>query len=369
MWYPIIGGILLGKKKWRSHDMKHFKLLLIFVLLLVTGCAQKEETPTMSEPVSQNKYLLGTIVNITLYDNLEQKIFDEIFAAIEKIEKEMTINNALNSEVIQINKHAGIDYVQVSDQTFEVIKTGLAYSKLGNGSFDITVGPLVKLWEIGFDNAHVPQEAEINERLTHIDYHKILLDEENHAVKLEDAGMQLDLGGIAKGYAADVAVSIITEHGNKAAIINLGGNVYAYGEKANGAPFKIGVQNPFSPRGDYLGILSVKNKTVVTSGTYERFFEQDGIIYHHILDPKTGYPVENDLESVTIVTDSSMSADALSTMTFVLGLEEGLKLVETLDNVEALFITKDYQLYASSGFLANFELTDDSFVIEQLNES
>lgn len=179
--------------------------------------------------------------------------------------------------------------------------------------------------------------------------------------------MQLDLGGIAKGYAADVAASIIKEHGNQAAIINLGGNVYAYGEKANGDSFKIGVQNPFSPRGAYLGILSVKDQTVVTSGTYERFFEQDGTVYHHILDPKTGYPVENNLESVTIVTESSMSADALSTMTFVLGLEKGLNLVESLDDVEALFITKDHQLYASSGFLNNFELTDDSFTIEQLN--
>ncbi len=347
--------------------MKHLKILLVFVLLLVTGCAKKEKTPTAYEPVSQNKYLLGTIVNITLYDNAEQEIFDEIFSAIEKIEKEMTINNALDSEVIEINQQAGVDYVQVSEQTFEVIKTGLAYSKLGNGNFDITVGPLVKLWEIGFEDAHVPSEEEIKESLEHIDYHKVLLDEENHAVKLEDAGMQLDLGGIAKGYAADVAASIIKEHGNQAAIINLGGNVYAYGEKANGDSFKIGVQNPFSPRGAYLGILSVKDQTVVTSGTYERFFEQDGTVYHHILDPKTGYPVENNLESVTIVTESSMSADALSTMTFVLGLEKGLNLVESLDDVEALFITKDHQLYASSGFLNNFELTDDSFTIEQLN--
>ena len=346
--------------------MKHFKILMIFVLILMTGCTQKEEgsTDVTYEPVSQNKYLLGTIVNITLYDNPEQEIFDEIFTAIEKIETEMTINNAVSSEVIEINRQAGIDYVPVSEQTFEVIKTGLAYSKLGNGAFDITVGPLVKLWEIGFEGAHVPNSAEIEESLTHIDYNKVLLDEENHAVKLEEAGMQLDLGGIAKGYAADVAASIVKKHGNQAAIINLGGNVYAYGEKANGDAFKIGVQNPFSPRGAYLGILSVKDKTVVTSGIYERFFEQDGTVYHHILDPKTGYPVENNIESVTIVTQSSMAADALSTMTFVLGVEEGLKLVESLDDVEALFITKDQKLYASSGFLENFELTDDTFVIE-----
>lgn len=356
--------------------MKYLKSLMLVAVLLTTGCQAKEqvETPNQNlgteqknyEPVSQNKYLLGTIVTITLYDNPEQEIFDEIFNAIEQIEKEMTINNATTSEVISINQQAGVDYVPVSKQTFDVIKAGVYYSQLGNGSFDITVGPLVKLWEIGFEDAHVPNSDEIAQSFTHIDYHKVLLDEENYAVKLEDKGMQLDLGGIAKGYAADVAAQILKEHGNKQAIINLGGNVYAYGEKANGDSFRIGVQNPFSPRGDYLGILSVKDKTVVTSGTYERYFQQDGKIYHHILDPKTGYPVENNLKSVTIVTKSSMSADALSTMSFVLGLDEGMKLIESLSDVEALFITDDQKLYASSGFLANFELTDTSFVIETL---
>lgn len=348
--------------------MKWLKLFVLFTFLLITGCQSKEDISTSNvyEPVSQNKHLLGTIVTVTLYDNPEQEIFDEIFNSMEKIEAEMTINNATTSEVIEINKQAGIDYVKVSKQTFDVIKSGLYYSKLGNGNFDITVGPLVKLWEIGFTDAHVPNSDEIAESLTHINYQKVLLDEENQAVKLEDKGMQLDLGGIAKGYAADVAVEILKKHGNKQAIINLGGNVYAYGEKPNGDAFRIGVQNPFSPRGASLGVLSVKDKTIVTSGTYERYFEQDGIIYHHILDPKTGYPVENNLKSVTIVTESSMTADALSTMTFVLGLDEGMKLVESLPDVEALFITNDQKLYASSGFLENFELTDSNFSIETL---
>ena len=341
--------------------MKRIKHLLFLLLLLLVGCQQKE--PESFEPISQNKFLLGTIVNITLYDNPQQSIFDEIFTAIEEIETKMTINNATTSEIIEINHEAGNKAVKVSQETFDVIKTGLEYSKLSQGRFDITAGPLVTLWEIGFEDAHVPNPLEIEESLTLINYENVELNEDELTVKLTEPNMMIDLGGIAKGYAADVAASILKKHGNQQAIINLGGNVYAYGEKTNKETWKVGVQNPFSLRGEYLGIAKVKNKSIVTSGTYERFFEQDGVTYHHILDPKTGYPVENGLMSVTIIADSSMTADALSTIAFTLGIEEGLKLIESLEDVEALYVTNDKLLYASSGFLNNFELTDQTFSI------
>ncbi len=341
--------------------MKYFKKLVFIFLLLLVGCQQKEEA--LIEPTSENKFLLGTIITITLYDNPQQEIFDEIFAAIEEIETKMTINNANTSEIIEINRQAGVEAVKVSQDTFDVIKAGLDYSEIANGAFDITVGPLVKLWEIGFDDAHVPDDSEIKNSLSLINYKNVELNEKELTVKLTHPHMMIDLGGIAKGYAADVAASILKEHGNKQAIINLGGNVYAYGEKSNHSTWKIGVQNPFSTRGEYLGIASVKDKTVVTSGTYERYFEEDGIIYHHILDPQTGYPVRNNVMSVTIIADSSMTADALSTTAFALGVDEGLKLIESIDGVEALYVTEDKQVYATSGFLDSFELTDESFTI------
>ncbi|MDO4925938.1 MAG: FAD:protein FMN transferase [Turicibacter sp.] len=341
--------------------MKRMKYLLLAFLLVLVGCQQKEVAPV--DPVSENKFLLGTIINITLYDNPQQKIFDEIFDAIEEIETKMTINNAITSEIIEINRQAGQQAVKVSQETFDVIKAGLNYSELAQGKFDITVGALVKLWEIGFEDAHVPSASEIEESLTLINYRNVELNEEELTVKLTQPNMMIDLGGIAKGYAADVAASILSKYGNQQAIINLGGNVYAYGEKANKDTWNIGIQNPNSSRGEYLGIAKVKNKSIVTSGTYERYFEQDGIIYHHILDPQTGYPVENNVMSVTIIADSSMTADALSTTAFALGVEEGLKLIESLDDVEALYVTADKRLYASSGFLDCFELTDESFSI------
>lgn len=342
--------------------MKSIKYYLIALLLILTGCANQKKEISF-DPVTQNKFLLGTVVTITLYDNPEEEIFDEIFNELEKIEKEMTINNAITSEVIEINNHAGIEGVKVSKNTFDVINTGLNYSKLANGAFDITVGPLVKLWEIGFTDARVPSHEEISKALELINYEDVELNEEQLTVKLTKPGMMIDLGGIAKGYAADTAIKILKEHGNQHAIINLGGNVYAYGDKPQDQPWKIGIQNPFLPRGEYLGIASVKNKAIVTSGTYERFFEQDGVTYHHILDPKTGYPVSNNIVSVTIIADNSMVADALSTAAFALGIESGLALIESLDQVEALYITNDNQIYPSSGFMQSFELTDDTFTI------
>ena len=316
--------------------MKSIKYYLIALLLILTGCANQKKEISF-DPVTQNKFLLGTVVTITLYDNPEEEIFDEIFNELEKIEKEMTINNAITSEVIEINNHAGIEGVKVSKNTFDVINTGLNYSKLANGAFDITVGPLVKLWEIGFTDARVPSHEEISKALELINYEDVELNEEQLTVKLTKPGMMIDLGGIAKGYAADTAIKILKEHGNQHAIINL--------------------------RGEYLGIASVKNKAIVTSGTYERFFEQDGVTYHHILDPKTGYPVSNNIVSVTIIADNSMVADALSTAAFALGIESGLALIESLDQVEALYITNDNQIYPSSGFMQSFELTDDTFTI------
>lgn len=341
--------------------MKHFKKLLFIFLLLLVGCQQTEETRI--EPTSKNKFLLGTAITVTLYDNPQQEIFDEIFTAIEDIQTKMTINSENTSEIIEVNRQAGIKAVKVSQDTFDVIKAGLKYSELANGAFDITIGPLVTLWGIGFDDAHVPDDSEIEKSLSLINYKNVELNEKELTVKLTQPHMMIDLGGIAKGYAADVAASILKEHGNKHAIINLGGNVYAYGEKPDQSDWKIGIQNPFSTRGEYLGIVSVKDKTVVTSGTYERYFEEDGIIYHHILDPKTGHPVRNNVMSVTIIADSSMAADALSTTAFALGIDEGLKLIESIDSVEALYVTEDKQMYSTSGFLNSFELTDESFTI------
>lgn len=334
-------------------------LILILFMLSLSSCT-KNQTADNNKPVSESRFLLGTIVTIKIYDNASDKLFDEIFNRLQEIENKMTINGK-NSEVIQVNSKAGKEFVKVSDDTFYVIEKGKYFSELSGGKFDISIGPLVKLWNIGTEVAKVPEKWQIDEKKSLIDYNSVFLNSKEKSIMLKKEEMMLDLGGIAKGYAADEVSKILKENHVKHAIINLGGNILAYGNKPDGSKWKIGIQKPFAPKGDYAGIVSVINKAVVTSGIYERYFEKEGKIYHHILDPETGYPVENNLMSVTIVTDKSLDADSLSTSAFAMGLEKGLNLVEKLNNTEAIFITKDSEIYLTSGLKNAFKLTDKSF--------
>jgi thiamine biosynthesis lipoprotein len=343
---------------------RQLSILLVFVLLVLglSGCAKKEETAVPSEPITKTDYLLGTVVTITIYDSVSEKVLDKALDRIKEIENKMSLNIE-NSEVNKINEKAGIDYVKVSDETFKVIERGKYYSEVSDENFDITVGPLVELWGIGSDHAKLPSQEEIDSAKSLINYEKLLLDKSTKSIKLKDKGMIIDLGGIAKGYSADAVAEVLKENGVEHAIINLGGNILTMGSKPTGEPWKIGIQNPDIERGEYIGIVGVEDKTVVTSGIYERFFEQDGKKYHHILSPFTGYPIENSITGVSIITEKSIDADGLSTSLFALGVEEGLKKAETLEDVEVVFITKDDKVYITSGLKDNFVLTDSNFTL------
>ena len=311
-------------------------------------------------------FFLNSILTLDIYDTgLDNaKINQEVEDRVRELENKMSTKIA-TSEVSKINDNAGIDKVKVSDDTYTVIKEALKYGKISKGKFDITVGNLVDLWGIGTENEKVPSKEEIQKALATVDYNKVEIDDNNKTVFLKDKGMKIDLGAIAKGYVADDIVKILEKDGVKSAIINLGGNVYVYGNKG-GKNFKIGIRNPLSPDpNDYLGIYQSQNESVVTSGVYERFFEKDGKRYHHILSTSDGYPIDNNLISTSIITKSSMDADALSTTTFALGLEEGLKLIENTKNTEAMFITADKKIYMTSGLKEKFELKNSDFTIEK----
>ena len=180
---------------------------------------------------------------------------------------------------------------------------------------------------------------------------------------LEEPGMKIDLGAIAKGYIADEVKKLFIENGITTAIIDLGGNVVVMGDSPTreGGGFNVGIQDPFDSRGTYVAALNLKNQSIVTSGVYERYIEQDGEIYHHLMNPKTGYPFDNELASVTIISDESIDGDALSTVVFGYGLEDGLKYVNDVDNIEAVFITKEKDVYTSAGLAENFSLTNDDY--------
>lgn len=319
----------------------------------------------ISDPVEKTEFILGTIVSLKFFDRASDALFEACFEDLRSIESRMTINdaNASLSEVVKINDNAGIAPVKVSEDTFKVIKSALEYSEMSEGRFDLSVGVIVKMWNIGTELAAIPPATDIAAKLPLVDYHLIVLNEADKTVYLKEKGMVIDLGGIAKGFGADVVAARLTTNGVKSAIVNLGGNVLALGEKPDGSPWRIGVQNPFSERGEYLGIATVKNKTIVTSGVYERYFEENGKRYHHILDTTNGYPVENNLVGVSIIADVSMDADALSTAVFSLGPEKGKALVESIDGIDAIFVFQDKSLVLTEGAKSLFALTDNSFKI------
>ncbi|MBG9773439.1 FAD:protein FMN transferase [Brevibacillus laterosporus] len=346
--------------------MNHkFSLLFFLILsLILNGCVSKtheESVKTAIQPQSESFFIYDTIVTVRVYDDrMTDKHFKELEARMKEIESHLS-RTLQGSEVYRINEQAGKQAVPVSRETYEVIKKSIQFAELSEGRFDPAIGPLVSLWNIGQDNAKVPSEEKLTEALQVIDYHQIVLNDAKRTVFLKQPNMAIDLGGIGKGYAADQIAVYLTEKGFNSAIIDLGGNILALGKKPNENDWIIGIQDPDRNRGNQLGKLKVTNKTVVTSGIYERYFEENGKHYHHILNPATGYPVENNLFSVSIITNESADADALSTTGFALGLEKGMPFMESLPNVEAIFITKDKNVYITSGLKGNWELTNEQY--------
>ncbi len=337
---------------------KKFIAMIMAIALPIglIGCT-KEQT---SEPIGRTEVVMGTVVKVTLYDDGSEEILDKVFKRLAEIENLLSINKE-GTELDELNENAGIKGIKVSDTSYDVIKRGLDYSKLSNGGYDITIGPLVKLWSIGLPGAKVPTQEEIDKTIKNIDYSKVKINPDTKEVFLSEKGMMLDLGSIAKGYATDEVVKILREEGVKQAIVDIGGNLYAMGLKNGDTDWKIGIQNPFDDRGNSLGSVEVSDKTVVTSGVYERFIEKDGVKYHHILNPDTGYPYETEIAAVSIIADKSIDADALSTLIFTKGLDKGLKFVEKLDAVDAVFITNEKKVYITEGLRNNFKITDESF--------
>lgn len=335
--------------------------LLLAAFIFLTGC--QASAPKAVEPQKRTNFLLGTIIEITIFEECEDAVFQKAFDRISKIEKKMTINNAQTSEIINLNANGINRPVSISEDTFQVLEKGIYYSTLSNGSFDISIGSMVKLWNIGTDQAAIPDPVEIQKILPLVNYKDIILNKSNLTAQIRQEGMIIDLGAIAKGYAADEVKRVLLENGVSSAIISLGGNILCVGEKPDGSPWRVGVQNPFDLRGEYLGIMEVKDQSVVSSGDYERYFEKDGVRYHHIIDPSTGYPCNNELTSVSIISDISIDGDGLSTTTFLMGLEKGMEFVENLEGIEAVFVTKDKNVYRTSGVKDAFTLTNKEFKI------
>jgi len=330
-------------------------VLILAIAVLFAACANK--------PVEKQAFLMGTNVTETVYGKNAEQAANAGMSRIKQLESMMTINkdggeiNALNG-MSNVEEKGGD--IKLSPETMFVLKTAKKYSELSGGAFDVTVGPLVKAWGIFTQNPKVLSEDEIKKLLPLVDYKSLSLNESDSTARLLKPGMVVDLGGIAKGFAGDEVVKIYKSLGIKSALVNLGGNVVTLGNKPDGTPWVVGIQNPRAEDGKYIATLKVSNKAVVTSGDYERYFEKDGVRYCHIMDPATGRPADSGLISTTIITDQSINADALSTATFVLGLDKGMKLVESQKGVEAIFVTKDKKVYITPGLKDIFTFDDAS---------
>ncbi|WP_037373316.1 FAD:protein FMN transferase [Anaerovorax odorimutans] len=322
-------------------------ILILIVMISISSCTNPLKIKDKSKVLSQSNFQLDTIVKINLYGWEDEAIFNEVFDEIGRLEKILSVDYE-GSDLDLLCKNAGTKWTTVSPETLEILKTSIYYSELSEGYFDITAGPLISLWNIKDGKGYVPSSEEIEEAKKFINYKDILFQNEKE-VMLKNPGMKANLGAIAKGYIADRVKELLLEKGVKSAIINLGGNILVVGEPPEGGEFNIGVQDPLGETGEAIGILQINDKSLVSSGSYERYFVYEGKKYHHILDPFTGYPSDNNLSGVTVVSEKSTDGDALSTIIFLLGEEKGMKLIESISNTEAVFIDKKGNIQVSTG--------------------
>lgn len=323
-------------------ENKKIKILSITIIIFFICAIGLYNHSTTIEPISKTNIFFDTVITIKLYDCDDEALLDEALSLCEVYE-EMWSRTIDTSEISQINNANGAP-VTVSDETIELLEIGLYYSELSEGAFDLTIAPLSILWDFG-TNTTVPDEEDIETAKAQVDYHQIVI--EGNEVYLTSPDAMIDVGAIAKGYIADLIKEFLIENGVESALINLGGNVLAIGDNVDDTDFQIGIKEPFDDTGSYITSVSINDQSVVTSGIYERYFEVDDVLYHHILDPDTGYPYDNDLIAVTIISEKSVDGDALSTTCYALGLEKGMELIESLEGIEAIFVTQDMNLHYS----------------------
>ena len=315
---------MINKKKIRLVP------LILSLMILCSGCGAEKELPKLSEV----GFYLDTVIILTAYTDDDQVLKD----AMEECSRYEKLLSATieGSDVWRIN-HADGQPVEVSDDTMEVLRCAVRIAELSGGAFDVTIAPVSSIWDFTSGEAVLPDAEKIARAAELVDYTKLEL--EGNTVRLP-AGMMIDPGGIAKGYIADSVKAWLMDKGVRHAILSFGGNVVGIGTKPDGSDWKVGIQDIDKATGEYMLVSRNNGGSTVTSGIYERGFDLDGVRYHHLLSTETGWPVQNELASVTIFSDSSMLGDALSTTAFVLGTEEGTRLIESLEGIEALFIAR-----------------------------
>lgn len=332
---------------WRGRGTRTVAAALALCLAAgaVSGCtpsalagddleASQANVASTTEPLSKTAFLFDTIITLTAY--CDQKLMDEALARCRYFEERFSRTRE-GSDVQRINEAQG-EPVQVAPETADIIAQGIEFGRQTEGLFDITIGAVSSLWD--FKEGMRPTDAQIERALAHVDYRTVSVD--GDTVQLADPEAMIDLGGIAKGYIADDLAALFAEGGCESAIVNLGGNVLVVGSKPDGDPWNVGVQDPNAPTdAAVIAVRQCTDSSVVTSGLYERCFELDGTRYHHILDPRTGYPVDTDLLSVSVASTSSLMCDVYATWMLLLGHDAALAFLSSQDGLEGLVMDLD----------------------------
>lgn len=319
----------------------------VLICFTLCGCSETEYEKSL--------FAMDTIMDLKIYAENDSALF----AAEEEIKRidALLDRGSENSEIYKINSEKT---AAVSDETADLIRTAVDISEKTGGAFDITTAPVSDLWGFYGGSFRVPSDNELQNALAGIGYEKIQLD--GNSVSVPE-NTSVDLGGIGKGYASDQTAAVLRNSGVKSAIVSLGGNVYALGKRPDGKDWKVGITDP-ADRSGIIGTVSVSDKSVVTSGGYQRYFERDGVAYHHIIDPKTGKSAQSGLSSVTVVSESGALADGLSTALFVMGLDEGIELWRESDSFDAVFVDNGGKIYITDGIRDAFKSERD-YIVEQ----
>lgn len=313
---------------------------------------------------SSDQFLMDTLISVKVYGNNPEKLKMAVSEAYAEMRRIAELADAFpqpgtsackNSDVCRINAQAGKEPVRVDSDIMAMLLLAKKYCKLSGGAFDVTVGPLMELWDFGGKNPHVPPPDRIQAALALVSNSDLILDETRQTAFLGKKGMKIDLGAVAKGYATEKALQVLKKHGIHKALIDAGGNIRMLGRNRHDAPWRIGIKDP-EKSAAIVATLQLEDTSAVTSGDYYRFFESGGKRYHHILDPRTGYPADRNM-SATVVTKDAGLADVLSTVFFVLPAEVALQMAEEMTGVELFLVTANRRIRHSNGLQGRIEVT------------
>lgn len=349
--------------------IKAFSVLILIIMLV--GCSNENEvntskttsTTTVNDtiPASKEFFAMDTYMEVNAYGDNGEKAVAKAEKEVNKLDSILSTGKS-TSEISKLNKNKK---QVVSADTMSLIKESVKISKETNSAFNPTIYPLMELWGFTTKNYYVPKDNEIKTLLNHMDIDNIKIDERKNEVSFKDSNMKIDLGAIAKGYTSSKIIDIFKENNIKSGMVTLGGNVQVLGKKPDGSLWKVGIQNPIG-EDEYLGVLQTSDKAVITSGGYERNFTKNGKTYHHILDPSNGYPANNGLTSVTIISSDGTLADALSTSLFVMGKDKAIDFYKKSNyNFDFILYTSDNKLIISDGIEDIFSSNLDIKVVNK----